>query len=257
MIELKDKYVLTIVTVVYNDVDNIEKTLKSVERIKSSHIQYIVIDGSSKDGTLEIIKKYNGIIDILVSEKDDGIYDAMNKGLDFAEGTTVVFMNGGDIFHEKFNPIDTITKYDYANFTLIGYSLQTFQEDIYLRPSKNNIKNLLKNPAHQAVFVPKIKYSKIKYNLNYRISADYYWIKEVVNGNEYVVIDDIVAIFSLGGKSTSNKFSDILLMNKEMNLKHIYLKTIIKFLMFNLLGRKLSFRFLYRKKYELLNQKFC
>lgn len=252
--EFEEKYILSIITVVYNDFDNIKNTLSCIEKIKTSKIQYIVVDGGSTDGTLDLILQYKSSIDILISEKDTGIYDAMNKGLQHAQGASVVFMNSGDFFYNNFNPIETITKYDYTKLTIIGYSLQIYRGDTYLRPSRGNTQVLLKNPAHQAIFVPKIKYSKIKYDLNYKISADYYWIKEAINNNEYVIIDEIIAVFSLGGKSTSYKFSDILLMNKEMNLKHFYFKSIIKFLMFNLLGRKLSFRFLYRRKYELLNK---
>lgn len=248
--ETENKYILSIVTVVYNDFKNIEKTLKSVNKIKCSKIQYIVIDGGSNDGTFDIINKYRPIIDILISEKDNGIYDAMNKGLKHALGDTIIFMNGGDIFYDKFDPILSITQQDYKNCALIGFSLQTYDGDVYLRPSKDKIDVLLKNPAHQAIFVPRKKYSVIDYDLRYKIAADYYWIKECLVDNNYIILNEIVSIFSLGGKSTSVNFNEILLLYKEMDDKLPFLRAIIKFILFNLIGRKISFRFLYRNKYK-------
>jgi glycosyltransferase involved in cell wall biosynthesis len=255
-LNIKNNYILTIVTVVYNDFLNIEKTLLSVKKIKCSQIQYIVIDGKSNDGTLELIDKYKDIIDIIISEKDDGIYDAMNKGLKNAFGDTIIFLNGGDIFHDDFNPIKVITKYDYKNTVLIGRSLQIYKSDIYIRPSLKYNNLLLQNPAHQAIFVPKSKYSIIKYNVNLKIAADYYWIQDILRDSKYVILKEIISIFSLGGKSTSKIFIDILLLNKEMKYKFPYFKTIIKFLLFNLLGRKLAFRFIYRNKYTRINNDF-
>jgi glycosyltransferase involved in cell wall biosynthesis len=250
--ETENKYILSIVTVVYNDFKNIEKTLKSVNKIKFSKIQYIVIDGGSNDGTFDIINKYRPIIDILISEKDNGIYDAMNKGLKHALGDTIIFMNGGDVFYDKFDPILSITQHDYKNSALIGFSLQTYDGDVYLRPSKDKIDLLLKNPAHQAIFVPRKKYSVIDYDLRYKIAADYYWIKECIKDKNFIILDEIVSVFSLGGKSTSDKFSEILLMYNEMGSKFSLISCISKFLLFNLLGRKYSFRFLYNSKYKRL-----
>ena len=87
---------LSIITIVYNNVQDIERTLKSIIGQTYPDIEYIVIDGASTDGTLDIIKKYENRIAKLISEKDDGIYDAMNKGLAVATGDYVLFMNSGD-----------------------------------------------------------------------------------------------------------------------------------------------------------------
>lgn len=247
-----NKYILSIVTVVFNDVHNIEKTLESILKIKNPNIQYIVIDGLSSDGTIDIIKNYLSIIDILISEKDNGIYDAMNKGLGIATGDSIIFMNGGDVFVNDFDPVKSILKFDYKKCILIGQSYQTFKTDIYLRTSIEKSNILLANPAHQAIFVPKIIYSKFSYNTNLKIAADYYWIQNCLKGNCVILINDIVSVFSLGGKSSSKYLKDIYLMNKEMGYSLIIIKTVVKFLMFNLLGRKYSFRLLYRNKYKRL-----
>lgn len=245
--------ILSIITVVYNDVTNIEKTLKNIGRIKSEYIQYIVIDGNSNDGTKKILEKYKNIIDLYTSESDEGIYDAMNKGLYLATGKSVIFMNSGDCFYHKFNPIQTIIKYNYENTVLIGFSIQTYKGDTYLRPDRAHQNILLKNPAHQAFFAPKNKYQHIRFRTEYKIAADYYWIQEIMKNTPTIILEDIVASFSLGGKSTSKLFTDILQMNKEMRLKYYFFKSIAKFLIFKLLGLKNSFRIIYRNKYKLLN----
>jgi glycosyltransferase involved in cell wall biosynthesis len=87
---------VTVVTVVFNGAQFLEETIKSVVSQTYPNIEYIIIDGGSTDGTLEIIRKYEYAIDYWVSEKDDGIYDAMNKGIRLASGQWINFMNAGD-----------------------------------------------------------------------------------------------------------------------------------------------------------------
>lgn len=89
---------ISIVTVVFNDKDNILRTIQSVANQTFSDKEYIVVDGQSSDGTLDIIKSQSSFIDKFISEKDKGIYDAMNKAIDLAIGEWIIFMNSGDIF---------------------------------------------------------------------------------------------------------------------------------------------------------------
>ena len=91
---------LSVITIVYNNVRDIERTMLSVLNQTHPNIEYIVIDGKSTDGTLQIINQYQNRIGKLISEKDEGIYDAMNKGLAVATGDYVIFMNSGDEFFE-------------------------------------------------------------------------------------------------------------------------------------------------------------
>jgi len=90
-----------IITICYNRAFDIEKTIKSVVNQTFEDIQYIIIDGGSTDGTLDIINKYIHKIDTIISEKDHGVYDAMNKGLALAKGEYVLFMNGGDSLYDS------------------------------------------------------------------------------------------------------------------------------------------------------------
>ena len=89
---------ITVVTVVYNGILTLDATIKSVISQTYSNLEYIVVDGGSTDGTLELLKKYNSQISIIISEKDDGLYDAMNKGIALSTGEWICFMNCGDIF---------------------------------------------------------------------------------------------------------------------------------------------------------------
>ena len=89
---------VTVITVVYNDVSCIEKTMQSVIRQTYPHVEYIVIDGGSVDGTVDLIKKYENQVAYWVSEQDGGIYAAMNKAIAKATGEWVCFMNSGDYF---------------------------------------------------------------------------------------------------------------------------------------------------------------
>ena len=90
------KPLISIITVVLNDKDNIEKTILSVLNQNYKNIQYIIIDGGSSDGTIDIIKKYEKNIGFWISEKDEGIYDAFNKGLKHTNGDLIGFTNSGD-----------------------------------------------------------------------------------------------------------------------------------------------------------------
>ncbi len=87
---------VSIVTIAYNAEDYIERTIKSVANQTYSNIEYIIIDGASKDNTLQVVERYREHVDICVSEPDKNLYDAMNKGIDRATGDYVLFMNAGD-----------------------------------------------------------------------------------------------------------------------------------------------------------------
>ena len=98
----KHNHSLTVITVVKNDQENIEKTIKSViSNNKGFKLEYIVIDGKSQDKTLSIIKKYKSKISKIISKKDNGIYDAMNKGINISKNDIIVFCNSGDFFYKN------------------------------------------------------------------------------------------------------------------------------------------------------------
>ena len=92
------KPLISIITAVYNGEKNLEETILSVTNQTYDNVEFIIIDGSSTDGTIDIIKKYEDKIDYWISEKDSGIFDAMNKGILASKGDYINFMNAGDFF---------------------------------------------------------------------------------------------------------------------------------------------------------------
>ena len=104
-----EKNKLSIITVVKNSESNIEKTIRSVIEQKYKNLEYIIIDGKSTDGTLELIKKYKDKVSLIISEKDEGIWDAMNKGIKLAKGDIIGFLNSDDIYYP--GALNTVNDY--------------------------------------------------------------------------------------------------------------------------------------------------
>jgi glycosyltransferase involved in cell wall biosynthesis len=109
-----DKPLISVITVVFNGAQYLENTIRSVVGQVYANVEYIIIDGGSTDGSLEIIRNYSEQIDYWVSEPDRGIYDAMNKGLDAASGEWINFMNAGDAFHSKNSLVATAEEFSDA-----------------------------------------------------------------------------------------------------------------------------------------------
>ena len=171
------KPLITVVTVCYNAVNELEKTMLSVLNQTYDNIEYIVIDGGSKDGTVDIIKKYADRLAYWVSEPDKGIYDAMNKGVKAATGEWINFMNAGDFFVDEnvisnmFNQsIDTSVGFVFGD-TIFAY--KTYNELFSYREKKNNIYSQVMPACHQSIFCKTIYIKQSLFDLKYRIAADF------------------------------------------------------------------------------------
>ena len=202
---------ITVVTVVFNAELLIEKTIESVINQTYSNIQYIIIDGCSTDGTVDVIKKYESMIDYWVSEPDSGIYDAMNKGIAHANGDWIYFINAGDsLFSEKSienlqlekqNATDVL----YGNINIIDSltRLGTFhnmQEVI-------DIKFLLKtNVCHQAlIYKTKLFVDFRGYEVRYQICSDYDKLLQIFLGDKLIKkIDLTICNYLEDGRSRKN-----------------------------------------------------
>ena len=108
---------LSVITVVKNDAERLLRTIKSVAAYKGQLTEYIVVDGGSVDRTIDLISQNMRLIDVFVSEPDDGIYDAMNKGIDLASGKYLIFINAGD---ELLMSLDKIVS-SLSEDVVIGY----------------------------------------------------------------------------------------------------------------------------------------
>jgi glycosyltransferase involved in cell wall biosynthesis len=173
---------ISIITVVFNSEKFIERTLQSVFSQTYRNIEYIIIDGGSKDKTLEIIQHYSNKVAILISEPDKGLYDAMNKGLFKATGDYVCFLNSGDILYSSNTLEDIFGKLDYLPDVVYGETtiIDTDGNELGLRRLKapeqltwESFKDGML-VCHQSVYVKRSIAEP--YNLKYKISADYEWV---------------------------------------------------------------------------------
>lgn len=164
---------VSIVTIVFNDVRNIERTIQSVVNQTYSPIEYIVIDGGSNDGTTEVIKKYSEKIDVLITEKDKGIYDAMNKGIKAATGQWIAFMNSNDTFHSA-TTIEDVFMSNFDSYDVVyGNFSASNRNNIVIKPRLLNEFWVGMPFNHQATFVRTDLHKKEPFQLKYKVSAVY------------------------------------------------------------------------------------
>lgn len=201
---------LTIVTVVLNDCKNIEQTILSVISQKDASIEYILIDGGSIDGTVEVIKKYDTSIDYWVSEPDSGVYGAMNKGIIRAKGQFIGLLNSGDYYNSGVleiiikNVKDIETKYH-----VIAGGMDRINEDnkcikkYYLTSSRLTRRYFSMPFFHPAMFVSSSVYNDYGlYNPNYKIAADYEFALRLLDNNISIsIIPYIFTSMRIGGLS--------------------------------------------------------
>ncbi|WP_207533778.1 glycosyltransferase [Desertivirga arenae] len=201
------KPLLSVITIVYNNVRDIERTIQSVINQSYFRIEYIIVDGGSTDGTIEIIRKYRDQISAFISEKDNGIYDAMNKGLKLATGDYVLFMNSGDEIYDT----DTVEKVFSCNphadvyygetemfddtWTSLGKRRHEAPQELTIGSFKYGM-----SVSHQAIYIKRSLAST--YDTSYQLSSDIDWVlnalskaKKVVNTRTYV------AKYLVGGMS--------------------------------------------------------
>lgn len=200
------KPLLSVITIVYNDVKNIERTMSSVLEQTYPYIEYILIDGNSSDGTKEIIQKYSDRVS-WKSEPDKGIYDAMNKGIAMAKGEYLLFMNSGDEIYAR----DTVEKVFasepeadiyYGETEMYNEQWQSLGQRRHTAPLKFNWKSFKygMSISHQAIYIRRSLAEP--YNLQYKLSSDIDWIiraakkaRKITNTNMYV------AKYLVGGMS--------------------------------------------------------
>jgi len=177
----EDKSLISIITVVFNGEKYLEETIQSVINQTNDNVEYIIIDGGSNDGTLDIIKKYEGAIDYWISEKDSGIYDAMNKGISLCSGEIVGIVNADDIIYSdtlsKVSEAISMRDIDYVHGSVhfmnekgvvLGEMFSLSSEDI------ENKKYIDIPFPHPSLFVKKNIYREIGlFNTTFKLSADY------------------------------------------------------------------------------------
>ena len=197
----------SVITVTYNAEKVLEDTIQSVIAQTYHHVEYIIVDGASKDGTLSIIDRYRPRIHTVVSEPDKGLYDAMNKGIAMAQGKFALFLNSGDIFHQNAANFVRKLKMQKDNVMITGDALLDFGDGHKIKRSAKPGWYIYHSlPAsHQAIFFPVSGLKKWRYDLEYKVSSDYALAAKMYKaGYAFKKLNGLVSEFSMGGVSTTN-----------------------------------------------------
>jgi glycosyltransferase involved in cell wall biosynthesis len=222
---------ITVITVVYNGAKYLEDTIKSVINQTYPNVEYIIIDGGSTDGTIDIIKKYENYIDYWVSEPDKGIYDAMNKGIDLTTGQWINFMNAGDRFF-NYNTLFFIyqnVKSLNSNYDIVYGKVGIINEKgeidaIYGLNEKDSLKKLKKYMSipHQSTFYRLEFFKKTgKYDDDFKIAGDYEILLRSYKNLQIKFLDSILSLMLSNGVSQTQiakvfkEFTRAKLKNKD------------------------------------------
>jgi glycosyltransferase involved in cell wall biosynthesis len=206
----REKPLITIVTVVYNGHKYLEETILSVINQKYNNIEFIIIDGESTDNTIDIIHRYEHAIDYWISEKDEGVYDAMNKASNLAKGEWISYMNCGDSFCNN-EVIKKIKFNHFSRYVIIHGNSKVFSGNRKLikvqrsfKMNKFNLSIFATGVAcHQAVFYSK----KINFNYpkKYKLKGELYSYFEYLKHGKAIRLDLNICNFFLGGMGSREK----------------------------------------------------
>lgn len=201
---------ISVITINFNDCIGLERTIRSVISQTYSDFEYIIIDGGSNDGSKDVIGKYKKYFSYWVSEPDNGIYHAMNKGVKQAKGEYCIFMNSGDLLcNPQTLELASIeikaTNADYCTGTLLLNRNNNIAGVIF-PPADGKLLLLKRSLAHQATFTKRCWLEKIPYFENTKIVGDWQQITSSISihGATYHPIKCPIAIFDLSGISTIN-----------------------------------------------------
>ncbi len=243
---------ISIITVTFNSESTIRDTIESVLSQDYDNIEYIIVDGYSNDNTLNIIKEYENHIDIIISELDTGIYDAMNKGIALTNGDIIGFLNSDDIFYDS----TVVTKI--ANCFIENPRIDIFYANLVYVDRNNpnkitrfnistkyyiNFFNECNAPPHPTFYVKKIAcHENLFFNLNYKIASDYdlmFRLLKVYKLNSYY-LDNFIIRMRIGGVSNKNITG---LFKQNIEIKKIWLSN----------NFKLPYFFFIKKVFKKLN----
>lgn len=205
---------VSIITVCYNSAKTLERTIQSVMGQDYPEIEYIVVDGASKDGTLEIIQKYQSTLSKWISEPDRGMYDAMNKGIAMASGDVIGILNSDDVYMNNHVVSDLISQMQkdhadvvFADLILVDENqpekILRYYDSGQFHPDRFRFGWM---PAHPTVFVKRAIYDAVgKFATDYQIAADYEMLIRIlaVHKASYSYLPRPVVRMRTGGASTA------------------------------------------------------
>ena len=211
-----NKPLISVVTVVHNGEKHLKQTINSVIAQDYDNVEYIIIDGGSTDGTLDIIKKYEDQINYWVSEPDSGIYDAMNKGISLCTGDYIAFLNADDWYPE--NSIELVVnasiklKPDY-----IFGDMDLYNENVFVGKRKPYKYKYGTPMGHQAFFVKTSLMKESPFDITYKMAADYdFMIKLIKTNHSCIQVNKSLANFRItGASSITNLDQEYFMIYKE------------------------------------------
>ena len=218
---------ISIITISYNVKDKIEKTITSVINQSYNNIEYIIVDGNSKDGTIDIINKYNKDISIIISEEDCGIYDAFNKGIKYATGDLITFLNAGDYYDTDYCDFVNENFPEFGNFLCSNVSFFDKKGDSFiLYPSFPNLKMYSPPFLHPSLVVRRNLFLKFgDFNLKFKTFSDFDWMLKLSRSNlSGIYINQTKVNFEFDGISSryNPKEYIMVLKNNEYNIYQIF-----------------------------------
>jgi glycosyltransferase involved in cell wall biosynthesis len=206
---------VTVITVTYNVESSLQATIDSIKSQSYKNIEYIIIDGKSSDKTINIIKSNRSIISKWVSEKDNGIYDAMNKGIDLANGEWINFMNSGDTFVNNTTVEDFILEKRsnidiyYGSRYIVYKDHKKLQKPFPIDEFYNRMPF-----GHQSAFIKTTVMKNYKYDLHYKIASDYdFFLKCYQNGARFYDLGFVICNFDINGRSSKQRLKTALETN--------------------------------------------
>lgn len=212
----------TIITVCYNASKTIRETIDSVLGQTYQELEYIVVDSKSEDGTVEILQSITDKRLTFISEKDSGIYNAMNKGLKMASGDYLIFLGADDIFYDKDVLKKVAGKLTGSNDVVYGDVMLKTRQRLY-NGAFSRWTWGHRNICHQSIFYPKSVYGRYMYNEKYRSVADWdYNLRLLIDGIKFTYIRETICTFNDNdGLSSSSKDYDFLKVRRKLVCKAV------------------------------------
>lgn len=247
---------ISVITVVFNDLPGLHSTMASVMASGFSEYEHIIVNGSTKPEVEDYLATITDPRVRSISEQDEGIYDAMNKGLKIADGQYVVFINAGDELLPQCGDKVEFQLKRCNGMVGIGYCVESYKDLRWLRPGIGRERNVFSAPPHPATFYPAVFCRQNEYNLALEIKADGEFTSRALRdlGGRFIPV--VVSKFELGGISSTYSLNSKLLQKfKEARGTKGILKVAMKIILWRLLPRPIFYSLLAKGKYtELLDE---
>ena len=253
--EIEPPVTISIITIVRNDLPGLTTSCGSLEPIFASDVEHVVVDGSTKSDVRNFLSlRRKGRLK-WISEPDEGIYDAMNKGLALASGSYVLFLNAGDRFYSPF-PMTQLraliarSQTEVISPVILGYSAETYGNRKYLRPGLGREVDVFMSHSHQATFYPRHFIETNRFRRDIPVGGDAEFTARAIYHSGAVFLPAVICEFSLGGLSTNySKVNVVLRRLKETTSRVQQLKLLTKIVLWRILPRALFYDLMASYKY--------